>query len=138
VNSLLILAMSSFVFHVPFQGSLVAVLFSILVYIFTGLSFGLLISTIAKTQQVAMIMTLMITMLPTIMLSGFMFPIDSMPAPFRAIALIVPPRHFLEILRGIMLKGIPIALVWDHLLFLILLSVLLIVVSVKKFKYTLE
>jgi ABC-2 type transport system permease protein len=119
-------------------GSWPAILFSILIYTFTGLSLGLMISTVAKSQQVAMLMTLMITVLPTIMLSGFIFPVESMPRIFSLISNIIPAKHFVRIIRGIMLKGLKLSDLIQPIVFLSGLSLLLIMVSIKKFKNRLE
>jgi len=138
LSGLIILGMGVFLFKVQFSGSVPALLAAMIIYIFTGLSFGLLISTIAQSQRIAMIMTLLTTLLPTVMLSGFIFPVESMPLIFRIISQIIPAKHFVTIIRGLMLKGITIFDLWQQILFLILLSSLLLLVSTKKFKNTLE
>ncbi len=137
-SGLNILFMSRTLFAVPFEGSVIALLVMLVIYIFAGLSFGLLISTVAKSQSVAMIMAMMITMLPTIMLSGFIFPIESMPLVFRVISYIIPARHFVYIIRGIMLKGMPLTAMVPQVLFLLGISALFIGISIKKFKSSLE
>jgi ABC-2 type transport system permease protein len=138
MDGLLILWIGTIWFHVPNQGSLSLLLLSMLLYTFCGLSFGLLISTIAKTQQVALMLALMSTMLPTILLSGFMFPISSMPIILQMISKIIPATHFITIIRGIMLKGVGIQALAPQFIYLALLSTFLIVVSLKKFKNNLE
>jgi ABC-2 type transport system permease protein len=93
---------------------------------------------VARSQQTAMMLALMATILPTIMLSGFIFPIDSMPLLFQYLSRVVPATHFLEIIRGIMLKGIGLSLLWKQVLYLLLLTLFLLIVSVRKFRTVLE
>ncbi|HPQ40057.1 MAG TPA: ABC transporter permease [bacterium] len=92
-------------FGVPFRGSLLLLAGISLVYIICALGFGMLISTVTRSMQVALMIALVSTMLPSIMLSGFMFPIRSMPLPIQWITRIVPARYFLIIIRSIMLKA---------------------------------
>ncbi len=138
LDSLIVLFFGHFWFKVPVHGSLLLLLFSLAVYLFTGLSFGLLISTITNSQREALILTLLITILPTIMLSGFIFPVASMPVIFQYISQVIPATHFLKIIRGIMLKASGLAELKEPLLYLFVLSTLLIAVAIKKFKTTLE
>jgi len=137
-SALIIFLLGVFWFKVPMHGSFIAILLMMILYIFTGLSIGLVISTVTRTQQTAMIMALMITMLPTIMLSGFMFPRESMPYVFRIISQVIPATHFIHIIRGIMLKGNGLADLLKQVLFLTGLSGVFIFISVKKFKSKLE
>ena len=138
IDGVIVLTMGVLWFNVPLRGDLWQVLLSMLLYISTGLSFGLLISTVARSQQTAMMLALMATILPTIMLSGFIFPIDSMPLLFQYLSRVVPATHFLEIIRGIMLKGIGLSLLWKQVLYLLLLTLFLLIVSVRKFRTVLE
>ncbi len=138
VDSVLVLIMGHFLFEVPVHGSLVLLAFSLLLYILTGLSFGLLVSTITNSQQEAMMATLMATILPTIMLSGFIFPIKSMPAVFQYMAMLIPATHFLEIIRGILLKGSTAQDLVVQLIYLGGIALTLILVSIRKFRMTLE
>ncbi len=125
-------------FKVPFMGSLPELLAIMLLYIFTALSFGLMASTITKTQRDAMLFAMMVTMLPTLMLSGFIFPVDSMPLIFQWISQVVPARHFIFLIRGIMLKGTSIFEMLPQVMYLTALALLLITTSIKRFKNTLE
>jgi ABC-2 type transport system permease protein len=138
VDSVLILLIGHLWFAVPIHGSVVFLAAALILYIFTGLSFGLLISTVAGTQRVAMMATLLATILPTIMLSGFIFPIPSMPIVFQYISRLMPATHFLKIIRGIMLKGNGPADLISPLAFLLAISIVLVSVSVRKFSTRLE
>ena len=99
----------------PMRGSWLLLLFSILLFLIGAQAQGLLISTIADTQQVAFQIALLSSMLPTMILSGFIFPISSMPAVIQAITHIVPARYFLVALRAIVLKGADITAFWQDL-----------------------
>jgi len=138
IDSLLILFIARNWFNVPVNGSILFLFFALILYIVTGLSFGLLISTVAKSQRMAMMAVLVLTILPTIMLSGFIFPVPSMPLVFQYISKIIPATHFLEIIRGIMLKGVGIGELYTQILFLTAISGFLILISMKKFKTNLE
>ncbi len=138
IDSILVLIMGRFLFGVPVLGSLWLLLSSLIIYVLAGLSFGLLISTITKSQQVAMMMTLMITLLPTIMLSGFIFPLKSMPVLFQYLSNVVPATHFLIIIRGILLKGSTLMDILPEMGALTGITILLLTISIRKFNTTLE
>ena len=104
-SAALIIATSMVLFDLPMRGSWVALLFALSLFLVGALATGLLISTLADTQQLAFQMALLISLLPTIMLSGFIFPISSMPAALQVVTHAVPARYFLVALRGIVLKG---------------------------------
>jgi len=137
-DSILILLAAHFWFKVPMYGSVPLLGFFLILYIMTGLSFGLLISTGTNSQQVAMMGTLVVTILPTFLLSGYIFPIRSMPLVFQIISQIIPATHFLKIIRGIMLKGAGAADLLPQMIALAMFSLLLILISIKKFKTNLE
>jgi ABC-2 type transport system permease protein len=138
IDSILVLMVGHFWFGVPVIGSIFLLLFALIIYILTGLSFGLMISTVTNSQQLAMMAALLSTILPTIMLSGFIFPVKSMPLIFQYVSKIVPATHFLEIIRGIMLKGNSLMDLKVQLLYLFGLAGFLILVSVRKFSTKLE
>lgn len=100
-------------FHIPFRGSALILLSASLLFIVAGLSVGLLISSISHTQQEAF-MTMFMFLLPSIILSGFFYPISSMPIGFQWLTLANPVRHFLEIVRGVFLKDAPWSLLWHQ------------------------
>ncbi|MFO7258218.1 MAG: ABC transporter permease [Bacteroidota bacterium] len=133
INATVILLLGYFVFRMPMQGSLLALMGTTLLFIITTLSLGIFISTVAQTQQMAMMMSLIGLMLPTIMLSGFVFPIDSMPWPLRVLSNIIPAKWFILILKGLMLKGVSITYLWKEVLILIMMTLALIGISVKKY-----
>jgi ABC-2 type transport system permease protein len=138
VNIMSILLLSVYVLDVPISGNLFLLIGECLLFTVTVLSLGLLISSIAASQQVAMLISLMGLFLPTILLSGFMFPIENMPVPLQVISNIVPAKWFYAIVRGIMIKGIGLSFLWKEPLGLIGMTTFFLVISVRKFKERLE
>jgi ABC-2 type transport system permease protein len=138
VNIASILMLSVFVLDVPIQGSLVLLVTECLLFTVTVLALGLLISSVADSQQVAMLISLMGLFLPTIMLSGFMFPVENMPVPLQVISNIVPAKWFYYIVKNVMIKGLGFSYIWKETLVLIGMTVFFMVVSIKKFKIRLE
>jgi ABC-2 type transport system permease protein len=127
VSVLLVLAAARTVFGVPLRGSLVLLLAESALYIVTALALGIVISTVAPNQRTAMIAALAGLMLPTLLLSGFIFPLDSLPPVLQWISYIVPARWFLTIVRGIMIKGAGLATLWQETLILIGMTLFLLV-----------
>jgi ABC-2 type transport system permease protein len=138
VDAMLILLVGMGMFKVPFTGSFIAFLVYTLIYIATALSLGLMVSAIARTQQVAMMMALALTLLPTIMLSGFIFPIRSMPWVLRQLTYIIPARYFLQIIRGIMIKGNTTFDLWQSGAALCAICFVAMLVAYKRFKLRLK
>lgn len=138
INAIVIVLLSVFVFNMPIQGSLFLLATESILFIITALALGILISTISATQQTAMMISLMGLMLPVILLSGFIFPISSMPLPLQIISNIVPAKWFIIIIKGIMLKGVGLQFIWKETLILCGMTVFFIVLSVKKYKIRLE
>ncbi len=130
----LIIAFGVWHFGVPFQGSSVLLIYFGVIYIIAALSIGILISTLVRTQQVAMMAALLVTVLPSVMLSGFIFEIKNMPRALQYIAHIIPAKYFLLIVRGILLKGSGLGVLWIQAVFLILLTAVLLGISARKFK----
>lgn len=137
-NAIVIVLLGIFVFKMPVQGSYILLAAESVLFIITSLSLGILISTISASQQTAMMISLMALMLPTILLSGFIFPVSSMPLPLQIISNIVPAKWFIIILKGIMLKGVGLQFIWKSTLVLIGMTLLFIGLSVKKYKIRLE
>ena len=138
VNVLTVLALAKWVFGVPFRGSYTLFLLESLLFIFTALALGVLISTKADDQQTAMMVSLAGLLLPTVLLSGFIFPISSMPVPLQLISNIIPARWYLVIVRSIMLKDSGLLFIWKETLILIVMTLGFILISVKSFKVRLQ
>jgi ABC-2 type transport system permease protein len=126
------------VFHVPLRGSLALLLVEGLLFILVSLSLGILISARTSSQRVAMMGALVGTMLPTMLLSGFIFPIESMPWPLRAISVIVPARWFVLVARSIMLKGVGLSYLWQPTLVLLAMALVLLTASTYAFHERLD
>jgi ABC-2 type transport system permease protein len=133
-DACIILVMGKFVFGVPVEGSIALLLAEALLFISTALSLGILISSITNSQQVAMTLSLVALMLPTILLSGFIFPIENMPVILQWLCQIMPPKYFIIIIKSIMLKGNGFGYIWKETLILAGFSIFFIILSVRKFK----
>lgn len=138
LDGVIILLLGMIIFDVPFIGNYLLLLLLSILYIVTALALGLMISTITKTQQVAMMVAVAVTLLPTIMLSGFIFPLKSMPIILQIISYIVPAKYYLIIIRGIMLKGNTLIQLAGPTVSLFLITLLLMVNSIRKFSLNLE
>jgi ABC-2 type transport system permease protein len=134
LDGIMILIVGRYVFDVHIAGNLWLLAGASLVYIFVALAFGLLVSTAVQKQIHAMLVVMPMAILPTVMLSGFIFPLTSMPIWLRVISAIVPPTYFLRIARGIILKGVGVVVLWQPLLVLVGMGVFLLVVATKKFQ----
>jgi len=138
VNAVVIIALSYFVFGMPINGSLALLLFETLLFIVMALSLGILISTASKSQMVAMFISMFALMLPTMLLSGFIFPIENMPKVLQWLSSIMPARYYIIIVKNIMIKGSGLMVIWKETLFIVGLTILFLAISVKKFKVRLE
>lgn len=127
-----------FIFDIPLRGSLWLLVLLSAVFLIGALSLGMLISIVAKNQLVASQVALVATMLPAFLLSGFIFPIDNMPAPIRVITHIVTARYFVSILRGIYLKDVGLGVMAGEAALLIVFAVLVLAVSIRKFRKRIE
>lgn len=123
-----------YVFGVPLKGSLLLLSILSLLFIAGGLALGMLISIITKSQLLASQLALMVTVLPAFLLSGFIFPLENMPAPIQAVSHIVVARYFVTILRGIYLKDVGLAVLWPQALFLLGFAMLILSLAVFKFR----
>lgn len=138
LDAALIVMFSRFIFGVPMRGQPLLLLLFGLIFIYASLAIGVFISSWARTQQVALTAAMAGTLLPSILLSGFVFPIASMPTLLQAITYIVPAKYFLIQARGIMLKGVGFAYLYAPTLFLLLFGTGVLLISVKRFKTNLE
>ncbi len=120
-------------FHIPFRGNPLLLLLASVLFLFTALGTGLLISTISNTQQEAF-MSGFLVFLPSLLLSGFMFPVNSMPRVFQVLTLIIPLRHYLEIVRAVFLKGAGFEALWHQLLALLVMGVVLLWTAARRFR----
>lgn len=138
VNLVTILLLSVYVLEVPVAGSLFWLIAVSLLFIFVSLALGLLISSVTRTQVAAMLASGLILMMPTMILSGMIFPIESMPLVLQGISAILPARWYIQAVRKLMIEGVDVTLVMQEIGILALMAVVLITISFKKFKNRLE
>lgn len=134
INIASILLLSVFVLGVPINGSLTLLAFESILFTLVSLSLGLLISSAAESQQTAMFISLVALFLPTVMLSGFMFPVENMPLPLRVVSNIVPAKWYYTIVKSVMLKGSGFLIIWKETLILAGMMVFFLGVAIKNFK----
>ena len=135
---LFILSISNFILKVPVAGNLLAILTLCLLYIFLALCLGLLISVVAKTQLQALLISGMLMLMPNLLLSGMIYPIESMPLPLQWFSAIIPARWFIAAIRKLMVMGVGLQMVGRELLILTAMSLLILGIALKKFKTRLE
>jgi ABC-2 type transport system permease protein len=138
VDVVLILLLGVSWFRVPLRGSVILLLVSSTIFLLGGLGIGLFISAATRSVQVAFQLSILATMLPALLLSGFFYPIENMPPILQAITALIPARYFLVVIRAIFLKGVGLVLLWKELLFLSIFAVLMLVASSAKFKKRLD
>lgn len=138
LNVVTILLLSVFVLHLPVAGSLLLLLAESMLFILTCLLLGILISIKTKSQQAAMLISLMGMLLPTILFSGFMFPIENMPVALQWISNLIPARWFYIIVKNIMIKGLGFVAIWKETCILCGITFVLLLISLKSFKVRLE
>jgi ABC-2 type transport system permease protein len=136
VAAALVILAAYFMFDIVVKGSLFDLFIATLLFVIAALSIGLFVSTIADSQQVAFQLASLMSMLPTIILSGFMFPIRSMPIWLQVLTNITPAKFYLIILRGIILKGVGFEAFWDQIIYLIIFISVVIFISIRRFKKT--
>lgn len=129
-----ILCMSYFILDVPIAGNVFLIMLLSFVFTFSALALGMLISSVTTTQQAAMLGSSIGLMLPSMLLSGLLFPIESMPVILRGISYIIPARWFTEALRDVMIKGLGFSSIWMEFSILLFMTFILLVASIKKFK----
>ncbi len=134
VDVIIIVALGYFLLGVPIKGSLLLLMLGALLYMINTLGFGLFVSTVTSTVSASQILTMVISLLPSILLSGFVFPIESMPTVVQFITYAVPARYFIIILRGIFLKSISIDILWPQFAFLAVFGISLLLISISRFK----
>jgi ABC-2 type transport system permease protein len=138
INLIVILLLANFVFGMPIQGSIPLLLAESVLFIIMSLALGILISTVSKTQQQAMLLSMFALLLPTILLSGFIFPVENMPVILQWLSHLMPSKWFIIIIKNIMLKGVGITYFWKETLIILFTTLFFIVMSIKKFKLRLE
>lgn len=134
INITSILLLSVFVLGLPIAGSIFLLVSLSLLFTIASLSLGMLISTITDSQQTAMLISLMGLFLPTIMLSGFMFPIENMPLPLKIISNVVPAKWYYFIVKAVMIKGVGLKIIWKEALVLSLMTIGFLGLSIKNYK----
>jgi ABC-2 type transport system permease protein len=134
LDVIIVTALGVFLFGVPLKGSLVFLLVSSFVFLLGAMSLGVLISTIARSSQEAMQTAILATMLPGILLSGFVFPIENMPWALQGLTYLVPARYYLTLMRGIFLKGVGLNYLWPDFSLLLILTLVILIASVRRFK----
>ncbi len=134
LDMLMIVVAGVFIFNVPLKGDLLLLFFASGIFAFCGLGIGLLVSSVSDNQQIAIQLSMLLSVLPGFILSGFLFPIKSMPAIIRAVTVILPAKYFLQILRGIFLRGSGWSALILETMVLFIMGVLLIFIASKRFK----
>ena len=138
VNVVTILGLAYFVFGLPIAGSLTLLIAESTLFILLSLSLGIFISTVSQSMQQAMLISMVGLMMPSMLLSGFIFPVENMPDILYYISFLMPPRWFIDILKSIMIKGNGFSFIWKETLILLGMTVVFIALSIKKFKIRLE
>jgi ABC-2 type transport system permease protein len=138
IDVLLILTLAYTVLEMPVRGNIALLLAESILFIFTTLSLGLLISNVVDKQQTAMFISLVGLMMPALIFSGFMFPLENMPLPMQIISNIVPTKWFYSIVSSIMVKGLGFKFIWKQTLILVAMTVFFLAVAMRKFKIRLE
>ncbi|MDR1672522.1 MAG: ABC transporter permease [Bacteroidales bacterium] len=138
INAVTVVLLGYFVFRVPMTGSWELLFLINFVYIFLSLALGILISSLAPTQMVAMFASLFGLLLPTMLLSGFIFPLENMPWWLQALSRILPPRYYVEAVKAVMIQGSTLEVVWQRLIVMVAFGLIYMAAAVKKFKIRLD
>jgi ABC-2 type transport system permease protein len=134
VDIILVLVIGRYWFGVPFRGSVLLLMGMSTIFLMSSLGLGLFISARSESQQSAMLIAFLVTMIPGLLLSGFIFPISSMPKPIQALTWAIPAKYFLVIVRSIFLKGVGMEALWPQALPMTILGVILFALTIKSFK----
>lgn len=127
-------AMARFLFGVPFRGNFLLFLVLSSLFLTGALSMGIFISTVAKTQLLASQLAMLTTFIPTMLLSGFIYPIFNMPPAVRTVTYLVPARYYIVILRELFLKGGGISVIWDEAVFLFVFGTIMLLIAIRRFR----
>jgi ABC-2 type transport system permease protein len=130
--------MGEFLFHVPFRGSLILMVVLSFIFLTGVLSLGILVSVIAKKQGVANQMAMLLTFVPSFLLSGFVFPISNMPKVIQMITYGVPARYYVAALKGIYLKGVGLKVLYIEAIFMVIFTLVMLLLAIGKFKKKLD
>lgn len=137
-NLATILTLSIYVLDVPMTGSLPGLLLLSVIYILLALSIGLVISTVMQTQVTAILMSIVLILLPTILLSGMIYPCENLPLPLKYLSMIVPARWYINAVKKLMIEGLPFISIIREFFVIVAMFVVMTIVGVKKFKDRLE
>jgi ABC-2 type transport system permease protein len=129
--------LSRYLFGVPIRGSLGILAVATLLYLTGAMAMGLLFSAAFKSQQVAMQISFVATILPSMILSGFVFPIENMPWFLQYISYIVPARYYLRLIRGLFLKGVGVEVLWPDLVAMIIFAIVILAAATSRFRRSL-
>ncbi len=138
ISEIIILTAMTLIFDIAIRGSITFLFFATLIYILSTLGLGLFVSTISKTQQQAMMLSIFVAMLPMVYLSGFAFPIENMPEILQYVTYLIPLRYFMTIIRGVILKGTGLIEHWPDLLALFVIGILILLFSSLRYRKRLE
>ena len=138
INLVTILIIARYLLEVPMSGGLCGIITISLIYLILALALGLLVSTLASSQVVALLISAMVMLLPMMMLSGMVFPLENLPTVLQPLPYIVPARWYIEAIRKMMIMGLPLSAVIKEVFILVFMTFVLMGVSLKKFKDKLE
>lgn len=134
----MILLLARYLLEVPMSGGVFGIFTLSLLYLVLSLSLGLFVSTIAQTQIAALLISAMVMMMPIMMLSGLLFPIENLPLFFQVVSNIIPARWYIDAMRKMMIQGAPLIAVWKDSVILIGMTIIILAISLKKFNNKLE
>ncbi len=137
-DMLLVVGMGLFLFNVPMRGSYLLLFVVALIFLIGGLMIGMLLSIVTKNQFLSIQLSIVVTYLPALLLSGFVYPISSMPLPIQILTHIVPARYFITIIKSVYLKGLGVQILWWDMLLLTAFCVIILSTSIRKFRKRLE